>query len=246
MLDIQRPDLALNDERQILPSSHELPDSDDIPVDNENQNWIPNVLLMLLQNIWDDRQDWYFGADMGIYHTKGRNVRVPVVPDGFLSLGVARQKNNSPRRSYVVWEEENIVPILTLEIVSWTPGGEYDEKQAIYADLGVLYYIIYNPEFWQRDRHQPLEIYKLIDGKYELQIGEPLWMPEISLGIGRCPEIFDGAIKEVLSWFDERGNRYLRPEEKMIKAQEEALQAQERSLKLAAKLQELGIDPDEI
>jgi hypothetical protein len=85
MLDIQRPDLALTDERQILPSSNELPDSDDIPVDNENQNWIPNVLLMLLQNIWGDlpgatlreRQDWYFGVDMGIYHTTGRNVRVP-------------------------------------------------------------------------------------------------------------------------------------------------------------------------
>jgi Uma2 family endonuclease len=239
MLDTQRPDLALTDERQLLPSSDELPDSDGIPVDNENQNWIPNVLLMLLQNIWNDRQDWYFGADMGIYHTTGRNMRVPVVPDGFLSLGVARQKNDKPRRSYVVWEEENIVPILALEIVSWTPGGEYDEKQAIYANLGVLYYIVYNPEFWQRDRHQPLEIYKLIDGNYELQIGEPLWMPEISLGIGRCPEIFDVAIKEVLSWFDERGNRYLRSEEKVIKAQE-------RSLKLAAKLQELGIDPDEI
>jgi hypothetical protein len=42
MLDIQRPDLALTDERQILPSSNELPDSDDIPVDNENQNWIPS------------------------------------------------------------------------------------------------------------------------------------------------------------------------------------------------------------
>jgi hypothetical protein len=175
-------------------------------------------------------------------------------------LGVERCKNNRSRRSYVVWEEENTPPILTLEIVSWTPGGEYDEKKSIYANLGVLYYVVYNPEFWQRDRHQPLEIYKLIDGNYELQIGEPLWMPEVGLGIGRCPEIFSGAIKEVLSWFDDRGDRYLRPEEKMIEAQEEAvkaqrnaalaqeeaLQAQARSLKLAAKLQELGIDPNEI
>jgi Uma2 family endonuclease len=253
MLDIQRPDLALTNERLILPSSNELLDSDDIPVDNENQNWIPNVLLMLLQNIWGDRQDWYFGADMGIYHTTGRNVRVPVVPDGFLSLGVERCKNNRSRRSYVVWEEGDIPPILTLEIVSWTPGGEYDDKQLIYANLGVLYYVVYNPEFWRRDGHQPLEIYRLVDGSYQLQVGEPLWMPEIGLGIGRCPEIFSGAITEVLSWFDERGDRYLRPEEKMMEAQQEAaqaqeiaLQAQERSLRLAAKLQELGIDPNEI
>jgi Uma2 family endonuclease len=161
------------------------------------------------------------------------------VIDGFLSLGVERQKNNKSRRSYVVWEEENIAPIITLEIVSWTPGGEYDDKKALYANLGVLYYVVYNPEFWQRDGHQPLEIYKLVNGSYQLQIGEPLWMPEIGLGIGRCPEIFAGAIKEVLSWFDAQGRRYLRPEEQVILAQQ-------RSQKLAAKLQELGIDPDEI
>jgi hypothetical protein len=55
MLDIQRPDIALTDDRQLLPFGSDLPDSDDIPVDNENQNWIPNVLLMLLQNIWGTR-----------------------------------------------------------------------------------------------------------------------------------------------------------------------------------------------
>jgi Uma2 family endonuclease len=82
---------------------------------------------------------------------------VPVVPDGFLALGVERHKNNASRRSYVLWEEQWVVPILALEVVSWTPGGEYQEKMAIYQKLGVLYYIIYNPEFWHRDGHQPLE-----------------------------------------------------------------------------------------
>jgi hypothetical protein len=43
MLETQRLDLSA----QYLPPSSELPDSDDIPVDNEDQNWIPNVLLML-------------------------------------------------------------------------------------------------------------------------------------------------------------------------------------------------------
>jgi Putative restriction endonuclease len=44
-------------------------------------------------------------------------------------------------------------------MVSQTPGNEYDEKMGIYAKLGVLYYLVYNPEFWQRDKHQPFEIY---------------------------------------------------------------------------------------
>lgn len=38
-----------------LPTSAELPSSDDTPVDNEDQNFIPNILLFLLQFIWGDR-----------------------------------------------------------------------------------------------------------------------------------------------------------------------------------------------
>ena len=70
---------------QILPSSDDLIDSDDIPVDNEDQNFVPNFLLFLLESIWKHREDWFFGVNMGAYHTTGLNPRVPVVPDGFLS-----------------------------------------------------------------------------------------------------------------------------------------------------------------
>jgi Uma2 family endonuclease len=208
-------------DRKSLPSSFELPDSDETPVDNvgvspsrsEDQNWLPNVLLLLLKYIWADRTDWFFGVDMGVYHPTGLNHRFPVVPDGFLSLGVERRKGNKSRRSYVMWAENDIPPILTLEMVSWTPGGEYEEKMAIYAKLGVLYYVIYNPEYWKRDGHQPFEVYKLVNGVYQLQIGEPYWFPEIGLGIGRCQEVSGAVEQEVLSWFDDRNNRYLRPEE---------------------------------
>ena len=105
-----------------LPSSDELPDSDNTPVDNEDQNFVPNILLFLLEYLWKSREDWFFNADMGIYHTTGSNPRIPVVPDGFLSLGVDRRKGGKSRRSYVLWEEQNIPPILTLEMVSHTPG----------------------------------------------------------------------------------------------------------------------------
>ncbi len=42
-----------------LPSSAELPDSDDIPMDNEDQNILPNLLAAILRVIWQDRQDWF-------------------------------------------------------------------------------------------------------------------------------------------------------------------------------------------
>jgi Uma2 family endonuclease len=230
--------MVQSDRYRTLPTSDELPDSDGLPVDNEDQNLLPNYLLFLLQLIWPDRYDWYFAVDMGIYHLTGVNPRVPVVPDGFLSLGIPRRKpGNRSRKSYVTWEENGVVPILVLEVVSQTPGGEYDTKRTIYENLGVLYYVIYNPEHWQRDRHQPFEVYKLIEGQYQLQLGEPYWMPEVGLGIGRCHGELGGFEQELLSWFDPQGNRYLSAAEQASQAQEQALQAQEQASQAQAELQ---------
>jgi Uma2 family endonuclease len=230
-----------------LPTSDELPGSEDIPVDNEDQNFVPNVLLFLLEYIWKSRDDWFFAVDMGGYHTTGPSPRVPVIPDGFLSLGVERRKHGGSRKSYILWEEDYIVPMMTLEVVSHTPGGEYEEKLEIYRKLGVLYYVIYNPRFWQRDGHIPFEVYKLVDGEFQLQLGEPFWLPEIGLGIGRCLLPTDRLRREVLSWFDAQGDRYLTTDEQVDverrKVDEERLRAnaaQQQVEILLAKLRSLG------
>lgn len=57
-----------------LPSTAELPRSDDTPVDDEDQNFLPNVLLFLLQSLWKERMDWYFGVDMGEYITPSASI----------------------------------------------------------------------------------------------------------------------------------------------------------------------------
>lgn len=49
------------DPRECLPSSAELPDSDDTPVENELQNLIPNLLEAILAMAWPDRQDCFWG-----------------------------------------------------------------------------------------------------------------------------------------------------------------------------------------
>jgi len=61
--------------------------------------------------LWADRNDWYFGVDMGIYHTLGPSPLVPVIPDGFLSLGVERHEQGRTRKSYVMWEENDVANI---------------------------------------------------------------------------------------------------------------------------------------
>ena len=209
-----------------LPKGEELPSSDGLPVDNELHILIPNLLSFILGFIWADRWDWYFGVNMGIYYANSVNPRVPIVPDAFLSLGVERIKSNKLRESYVVWEENDIAPIFALEVVSKTPGGEYDRKMTRYTQLGVLYYIIYNPDYWQRDRREPLEVYRLVEGEYQRQIGEPFWMQEIGLGIGRGTGTHGGLQREWLYWFNERNERYSSPEDvaRVERQQREALE----------------------
>ncbi|MEM1291700.1 MAG: Uma2 family endonuclease [Cyanobacteria bacterium P01_H01_bin.162] len=232
------------DPKSCLPSSAERPDSDDKPVDNELQNLIPNLLDGLLAMIWPERLDWFFGVDMGIYFDPKQPA---VVPDGFLSLGVERFIGEQGRLSNVLWEEDNLVPTLALEVVSKTYDGEYERKRERYADLGIRYYAVYLPNPSRRPKRLPLEVYRLENGEYQLLGGDtPVWLPEIALSLGRARGTYLGREREWLYWYDESGNRLLMPEGRAIQAQERVTQVQEQAEKLAAKLRSLGIDPDAV
>jgi Uma2 family endonuclease len=234
---------------QNLPSTQDLPCSDETPVDNEDQNLLPNILLFLLRSIWAGRMDWYFGVDMAIYHTTGEDPTIPVVPDAFFSIGVERRKGGKSRLSYATWEEAGVVPILVLEMVSQTIRGEYDAKMSLYGKLGVLYYVIYNPELWGQKRkkeHQAFEVYKLASGQYQLQQGDPCWMPEVGLGIGRCQMISDNEAQEQLAWFNEAGDRYPTSEERADLERQRANLERQRAEQLEEFLRSQGFDPDHL
>lgn len=234
------------DPRQCLPSAAELPDSDDTPVDNELQNLIPNLLEAILALVWAQRDDWFFGVDMGVYYDPDLPA---IVPDGFLSLGVERFIGEEGRLSYVLWEEENIPPMLALEVVSKTYGGEYERKKADYANIGILYYVIYVPSRSSRRRKQPLEVYKLVNGTYELQSGDRVWLPEIGLSIGRDRGTYLGRTREWLYWYDENGDRLPTPEERVAQERDRANQERQRAdqaeqalRQLQERLKQQGID----
>ncbi len=259
------------DRRHCLPSAEELPDSDDTPVDNELQNLIPNFLEETLTLVWESRQDWFFGVDMGVYYAPSRPA---IVPDGFLSLGVERFIHEDGRLSYVLWDEEDIIPIFALEVVSRTYGREYEEKKRLYAEIGVLYYAIYIPNRRYRRNREPLEVYRLEGDEYVLIPGDHVWMPEVGLALGRERGTHRGRTREWLYWYDELGHRLLTMEEKVEQAQQQANQAQqqaeqaqhqaeqaqhqaeqaqqqaeqvqERADRLAERLRQLGVDPFEI
>jgi Uma2 family endonuclease len=231
------------DPLRYLPTDEDLPSSDETPVDNELQNLIPNLLLTILATIWGDRQDWFFGVDMGLYYIS-EPPYVPIIPDGFLSLGVERRtRGDQGRLSYVLWRENNIPPILVLETVSETYNGEYDTKMAKYIQLGVLYYVIYNHSR-QRPNHEPFEVYRLDNDRYVKQSGEPFWMPEVGLAIGRGQGTYAAWEREWLYWFDENGDRYPTPDEQAALAEQQAAHERQLREELLAKLRDRGIDPD--
>lgn len=221
-----------------LPTAESLPYSDETPVDSELQDIIPHLLKSILALIWANRDDWFFGIDMAWYYDPNQPA---IVPDGFLSLGVPRIKGENLRLSYVTWEENGIIPMLAIEVVSKTPGGEYKRKKLEYARLGVLYYVIYAP----RRRKPHLTIYKLDRGKYQLVANNPVWMPEIGLGIGSEQGIYEGIAREWLYWYDREGNRYPTEAEVRLEAQNREQQQRQRAEQLAARLRALGIDPEE-
>jgi Uma2 family endonuclease len=237
--------MVLFDPRLHWPTSTELPDSDDTPVDNELQNLIPNLLLLMLSDLWAERDDWFFGVDMGIYYLPNQH-RQPLIPDGFLSVGVPRRKNPPRGRlSYVLWEESNIVPSLALECVSQSYGGEYDQKAEKYVSLGVRYYVIYNPDHSQRDGHEPLEVYELQGGYYERLFGEPVWLEALGIGIGRAEALHKGWQREWLFWYSEAG-RTLTPDEQLELERQRVELERQRADALAAKLRSLGFEPNDL
>ncbi|BBC25589.1 Uma2 family endonuclease [Pseudanabaena sp. ABRG5-3] len=245
-----------------LPTAEELPSSDETPVDNQLQNDIPNLLLSLLASIWAGRDDWYFGVDMAIYYNPNEPA---IVPDGFLALGVKHDTGERGRLSYVLWEERNIMPIFTLEVISEKYNSEYEDKLADYEALGILYYAIYNPLSGRKGRFKNrarLEVYRLTSGKYELLAIENnrVWLPEIGLGLGYEKGEHIGWNREWLYWYDESGSRYLTAEERAVKAEimatqqslianQERLakqQAEQKAQRLAEMLKAMGVDVDQI
>ncbi|NES63819.1 MAG: hypothetical protein F6K24_00145 [Okeania sp. SIO2D1] len=98
--------------------------------------------------------------------------------------------------------------------------------------MGVLYYVIYNPDYSKRDQHERFEVYHLVDGAYQRLKGNPVWMPEIGLGIGTEVGNHYRSEQEWLYWYDSEGNRFMTPEEE--------------AQRLKQMLRSLGVDPEQL
>ena len=126
-----------------LPAEDPLyPSSDGLPLaENEWQLRAIHDAFGALDVRYRERPDIYVVADLLIYYEEG-NPRKSVAPDVFVVFGAASHKRNV----YKLWEEPK-APDFVLEVASKNTWREdLGRKRALYAELGVREYWLFDPK----------------------------------------------------------------------------------------------------
>ncbi|MFQ5614902.1 MAG: Uma2 family endonuclease [Anaerolineales bacterium] len=204
---------------------------DDEPVDNM---FSAKQQRLMVESIYSSKPiRWPFLADanVGVFRSP---YLPPLVPDVFLSLDVEVHENwyAKEHRSYFLWEFGK-PPDVVVEIVSNKKGGEAGKKVRVYAQMGVWYYVIYDPQQLIQDEF--LRVYKLRAGRYVLK--SDWWLDSVGLGVTLWEGEFEGVWEQWLRWCDQDGNV-------ISTGAELAKWQRERAERLAAQLRVLGIEPE--
>ncbi|WP_017325411.1 Uma2 family endonuclease [Synechococcus sp. PCC 7336] len=231
--------------RQLLPTMYDLPSEalEESGLPDEFHLLQPQLLSETFIPVSYDRDRIFTGSDLNLYYDLDRPQWYKR-PDWFGVVGVPRLYDESDLRlSYVIWQE-GVSPFVVVELLS--PGTEREDlgktqpqqdrpptKWQVYEQvLQVPYYIAF-------DRYtDQLRAFRRSGEQFrEVALSEArFWLDELGIGLG----LWSGTYRQVnrlwLRWYDADGNWILSDLER----------AQRRAERLAAKLREMGVDPDEI
>lgn len=216
---------------------------DDEPVDNIPSAKQQRLLVTPLYDSWTpppseeapgEKRKFLADANIGIFRTP---YDAPIVPDMFLSLDIETpfDWHAKENRSYFLWEFKE-PPDVVVEIVSNTKGHELDEKLRHYARLDVSYYVVYDPQHLLME--DTLRVYERGFGRRYRRRND-YNLPDVGLSLTLWEGVYEDGQGSWLRWLDSQGNL-------IPTGAERAVQAEDRAARLAAKLRELGIDPDEV
>lgn len=209
------------------------PDSDGKPMaENTLQfKWIV-VIKEGLEALFRNDPNVFVAGDLLWYAVEGKP-KIRTAPDALVALG----RPKGYRGSYKQWEEAGIAPQVVFEVLS--PGnrkGEMARKFRFYEIYGVQEYYIYNPDNgdlsgWCRE-------------------GERL-VPSVNMNGYTSPRLgirFEpGPGRDNLTIIGPDGQRFLTYSEVIELRDSERQRADsehQRAERLAARLRELGIEPD--
>ncbi|MCP4646966.1 MAG: Uma2 family endonuclease [bacterium] len=231
-------------ETALVPAVDEMPDishivtEDHTPVDNLFSAKQQRLLVEPLYSSWKPGRSFIADANVGVFALH----ETPVVPDMFLSLDVQTGEDwwAKENRSYFVWKHGK-PPEIAVEVVSNTVGEETGNKFRKYARIGVLYYVIFDPQELLQDK--PLTIYELHRGRYvPLQ---NLQLAKVGLSMMLWDGMFEGKYAQWLRWCDLKGRVIPTGLELSVLERRFADQESQRAERLAEKLKALGISVEE-
>jgi len=234
--------------KEVLPTMYDLKseDPEESGLPDEFHDLQPQLLRETFRPVGYPPEQIFMGTDLNVYYDP-RHPQWYKRPDWFAVLGVSRlYEERDLRLSYVIWQE-GVSPFIVVELLS--PGTEKEDlgqtlrevnqpptKWEVYERvLKVPYYVVF-------DRYtNNLRVFMLIGDRYGEQTLEDsrFWIDSIELGLGLWEGRYQGIERIWLRWFDGEGNWLPTPIER-------EQQARERGERLATKLRELGINPDEI
>jgi Uma2 family endonuclease len=211
----------------------QYPESDGQPMaDNTLQyRWIVTIQGGI-DAMFKNNPDVFVAGDLLWYPVEGNN-KIRIAPD----ILVAFERPKGDRGSYLQWKENNITPQVVFEILS--PGNtltEMAKKLQFYNQYGVEEYYLYDPDKndlsgWIR-RENSLKVIETINNwiSPRLKIKFVTTEPEL--------EIYRPDGRKFVSFVELETQREL--------AEAKANLATEKAQRLADKLKELGINPDDI
>jgi len=236
-----------------LPTHLDLPDTDGLPVHNSAEptqtRLLTESLRPVLQHLHPDGK-YFIGQDTGIYY---RLTDPPLKgcksPDWCYIPGVDPVPPDYPyRRSYVMWHE-TVAPLVLIEYVSDDSRSEWDQtpKEGKFW----VYETVFRAQYYAIHDHATgkLEVFQRINNRFELMKPNergryPIDTFGVELGVHR--EHIDGFELDWLRWFDKNGTMLPSDDGRAKEADERAKKFEDLAAKMAAKLRELGVDPNRI
>ena len=241
------------------------------PLESNRHRIAMNALIEAVTLAYQGREDYFTGGNMFVYYSveQARN-RDFKGPDFFVTLNVDGKKE---RQGWVVWQEHGRYPDVIVELMSpSTAAVDKGKKKLLYEQtFKTGHYFVYDPfvpeslQGWKLGQDFRYEAITPDQRGW-------LWCDSLGLWLGTWSGTILRETATWLRFYDAAGNLVklsfeLAEEERAIaqqereradraesnlkleqergdRAEERADRAQERAEKLAARLKELGIDPD--
>ena len=250
-------DDLLQAERELLHKYqlHELPEEDEVPLENHYHRLQINLLHELTYQLFKDRTDFYCGGNMFLYYdlkqaekviqfVQGQRRRAPYKgPDFFVVLGGV--DGTKDRKRWVVWHEGGRHPDVIIEITSPSTKSK-DTKDNL-----LLYSKVFRTReyYWYDEASGELVGYRLQGDEYVPIVPSArgwLWSEVLGVWLGVSDAPFLGWRYRWLRFYREDGslvptNAELAEAERQRAEQERLLreQAERRLAELEAELKRL-------